>query len=285
MTANNRTRTVGLFCAIIGIIASGVILYGGSTAGQRTVLRTITPPKLLSFQINNGAAVTPSYTVTLNNRVEGDVTQYRASLKPDFSDAEGAWKPYNAAPTFAIPAGFTHVDIYFQVRYSERALNVKPVEYLSNRVADSIDIRLPPQDYTVPAGTARAFAINHGWTFQCTVGNPATERCYLEVPFGGDLILQTLGNPRDMFGSKADFLLFAGRELNAGWTFKSLYFIKVNCSANNKNHTVGQWPTPGSRLITIRIHMWTNSGDTCELLLGDMVLTGPGGKTWEDAFK
>jgi hypothetical protein len=285
MTADVRVRTAGLFCALIGILTAGVFLSGGSAADQLPERMTITPPKLLSFQINNGEAVTPSYTVKLNNRVEGDVTQYRASLKPDFSDAEGAWKPYSAAPGFAIPSGFTRVDIYFQVRYFKRATNVKQVEYLSNRVADSIEIRLAPKDYTVPAGTARAYAMTHGWTFQCTVGNQVTERCYQEVPFGGDLILQTLGYPRDMFGSKADFVLFGGRELNAGWTFKSLYFLKVNCSANNKNHTVGQWPTPGSRLITIRIHMWTNSGDTCELLLGDMVLTGPGGKTWEDAFK
>jgi hypothetical protein len=269
-----------LVFAIAFLVGSALV-----ASGQLSVRRTITPPKLVSFQINNGAAVTQSTTVTLNNKVEGNVTQYRASLKPDFSDAEGAWKPYSAAPAFVIPSGLVRVDIYFQVRYFERPLNLKPVEHLSNRLADTIEIRLPPQDYTVPAGTARAFAMDHGWGFNCTVGNALTERCYLEVPFGGDLILQTLGQPREVWGSKADFVLFSGRQLAAGWTFKSLYFLKVNCSATNKNHTVERWPIPGSQNITIRIHMWTNAKDTCELLLGDMVLTGPGGKTWQDAFK
>lgn len=269
-----------LVFAIAFLVGSALV-----ASGQLSVRRTITPPRLVSFQINNGAAVTQSTTVTLNNKVEGDVTQYRASLKPDFSDAEGAWKPYSAAPAFVIPSGLVRVDIYFQVRYFERPRNLKPVEHLSNRVLDTIEIRLPPQDYTVPAGTARAFAMDHGWSFSCTVNTPLTERCYLEVPFGGDLILQTLGQPRDMFGAKASFLLFSGRELAAGWAFKSLSFTKMNCSADNKNHTVEVWPRVGSRLIAIRIKMWTNAGDTCELLLGDMVLTGPGGKTWQDAFK
>lgn len=284
MTSGHRIGTLALIIAF-GIVLASTAFLNGLPAGQLPAKKVITPPRLVSFQINNGAAVATSYSVTLNNKVEGDVTQYRASTKADFSDAEGSWKPYSAAPTFVIPAGFTHYNIYMQVRYYERPLNLRPIEHLSNRISDSIDISLPPQDYTVPAGTARAFAITHGWSFQCQVSNAMTERCYLEVPFGGDLILQALGQPRDMFGAKANFLLFSGRQLNPGWSFKSLYFTKVNCTANNKNHTVREWPRIGSASIRIQIDMWTNAGDTCELLLGDMVLAGPGGKTWEDAFK
>ena len=285
MKSKHFIRGGGFLLSLIVVVAIAFLLRG-SAAGQLPSKKAITPPRLVSFQIDNGAPYTPRLRVILNNNVQGDVNQYRASQKPDFSDPEGAWKPYSKAPTFDIPSGLAHVDIFFQVRYAERSLTGIPREYLSSRMSDGIDVRLGPQEYTVPAGTARAFAMNHGWTFRCTIGASLfdTERCYIENA-GGPLILQTLGHPRDRFGAKADFLLFASRELNSGWTFKSLYFSKVSCSANNKNNTVEQFPSAGSRNITIRIHMWTNAGDTCEITLGDMVLMGPPGMTWEDAFK
>jgi hypothetical protein len=274
---------IGVLFSLMVFAVAITVMFPGSAAGQLPSKTAITPPRLVSFQINNGAPYTPHLRVILNNHVQGDVNQYRASRKSDFSDPEGAWKPYSNAPAFEIPSGLAHVDIFFQVRYADRSLAGRLREYLSSRLSDGIDVRLGPQDYTVPAGTARAFAMNHGWTFRCTIGTPLTERCYIENA-GGPLILQTLGQPRDWYGAKSDFLLFAGRELNSGWTFKSLYFSKVSCSANNKDNTVEQFPSAGSRNITIRIHMWTNAGDTCEITLGDMVLTGPPGKTWEDAF-
>lgn len=265
------------------VIASS--FFPSPASGQIEKTRVVTPPQLVSFQINNGATATTSWTVTLNNVVKGSVTQYRASMKPDFSDPEGAWKPYSNAPTFEIPHQFSHVDIYFQVRYYEGGRLIKPIEHKSNRVLDSIDINPGPQEYTVVAGTAYQFAKNQRWTFNCSVDMGLTQRCYIEVPGSGDLILQTLGQPRDTFGSKANFVLFSGRELNPGWTFKLLRFYPANCRASNKNHTVEQWPNEGSRNITVRIHMWTNSGDTCEVSMGDMVLVGPPWRTWQDAFR
>ncbi len=87
------------------------------------------------FAINNGAAVTTSNSVTLNNAVTGEVTQYRASERSDFSDTE--WRDYTAAPVLKLSEGKGKKHVWFQVR-RHTSVNGASVETTSPAVSDSI---------------------------------------------------------------------------------------------------------------------------------------------------
>ncbi len=85
--------------------------------------------------VNNGAAVTAQRSVTLNHGVSGAVTQYRASERSDFSDAE--WQEYTAAPLFRLSEGNGEKQVWFQVR-RHSSLNDAVVETVSPAVSDKI---------------------------------------------------------------------------------------------------------------------------------------------------
>lgn len=89
--------------------------------------------KITSFRINNGAASTTNETVTLNNTVQGDAGEYRASMSQDFTNAQ--WRTYSTAPTFNLGGSHGIKTIYFQVKSSRGVSNV---------VSDSIRLEAPP---------------------------------------------------------------------------------------------------------------------------------------------
>jgi hypothetical protein len=91
--------------------------------------------KVERFAINRGAAVTAQHSVTLNNAASGVVTQYRASERSDFSDAE--WQDHTAAPVFKLSNGNGKKQVWFQVR-RHTSLNDAVVETVSGAVSDSI---------------------------------------------------------------------------------------------------------------------------------------------------
>jgi hypothetical protein len=70
-----------------------------------------------SFAINQGAAATPSRTVTLDVTYGGNPTDYLASERPDFADA--AWRPFAAAAAFTLSAGDGAKTVYLRVRSAE----------------------------------------------------------------------------------------------------------------------------------------------------------------------
>lgn len=90
---------------------------------------------LSRFAMNNGAAVTKTLSVTLDNSVTGQPTQYRASESPDFNGAE--WENYKNAPAFTLSAGVGKKTVYFQVR-RYATLNGANLETLSPVRTDSI---------------------------------------------------------------------------------------------------------------------------------------------------
>ena len=90
---------------------------------------------LSRIAINNGAAVTKTLGVTLDNSVTGQPTQYRASESPDFKGAE--WKNYKAAPVFSLSTGLGKKIVYFQVR-RHATLGGANLETLSPVRTDSI---------------------------------------------------------------------------------------------------------------------------------------------------
>ena len=90
---------------------------------------------LSRLAINNAAAVTKTLSVTLDNSVTGQPTQYRARESPDFKGAK--WENYKKAPVFSLSAGVGKKTVYFQVR-RHATQNGADLETLSPVRADSI---------------------------------------------------------------------------------------------------------------------------------------------------
>jgi hypothetical protein len=91
------------------------------------------------FAINDGAPKTGQRTVTLDNRVAGEPTQYRASERADLLDAQ--WQAYSGKAAFELSDGAGNKVVYFQVR-RHVTINGADIEVLSPVVRDSI--RLSP---------------------------------------------------------------------------------------------------------------------------------------------
>jgi hypothetical protein len=91
-----------------------------------------------SFQLGNGAAVTRDVSVTLDNKLSGIATHYRASERPDFQGAE--WLTFEKKPRFQLSAGQGNKTVYFQVRRYAR-INGADIEARSSVMSDSINVQ------------------------------------------------------------------------------------------------------------------------------------------------
>jgi glucuronoarabinoxylan endo-1,4-beta-xylanase len=74
----------------------------------------LTPPAVVSFQIDKGAGTTASRTVTLNNTATESPVYYMASQSSTFLGA--TWKPYSTAPSFTLSAANGTKTVYFKVK-------------------------------------------------------------------------------------------------------------------------------------------------------------------------
>jgi len=91
------------------------------------------------FAINNGAPKTGERKVTLDNRVAGEPTQFRAGERADLLDAQ--WQAYSGNASFELSEAAGNKIVYFQVR-RHATINGADIEVLSPVVHDSI--RLSP---------------------------------------------------------------------------------------------------------------------------------------------
>jgi len=251
------------------------------------------PPRIVSFKINNGAErADPNGYLTLNNVIEGQASEYRASLN-DSTFSGRAWSTYRTAPDFYVTLPIdrivdTLVTIYFQVRFKASSV-LEKVRYLeSSPTYDTIIIpRNPPQEYKFGAGEAYIWAKSKGWQFSCTTDH-ILARCYIQgddYALGG-LHLITKGNPYELFGATSDYTLFAGKELVAGWKFKSLTRNVTSCQGTGLRHDFNQWPAQNSSNITIKIHTWADFNHICEVILQTFTLEGPQSlEGWRAAFR
>ena len=89
------------------------------------------------FAINNGASRTTQQAVTLDSRVAGEPTQFRASERADLRDAQ--WQDYSAKVPFELSDGAGRKVVYFQVR-RHATINGADLEVLSPVVRDSITL-------------------------------------------------------------------------------------------------------------------------------------------------
>jgi subtilase family serine protease len=119
------------------------IVNGQTTSASATYV--LTPLTVESFMIDNGAGITPSRTVTLNNTATGFPTYYIASQSSTFDGA--AWKPYSTAPLFTLSGANGPKTVYFKV---------KNAGGVSAKASDSIVLaRLPVvTSFKIDAGAA-----------------------------------------------------------------------------------------------------------------------------------
>jgi len=130
MVTSNMDRLLVLSLSAGG--GGSQCLMDSSGAGQQ-----VSGLDVSRFTINNGAAKTGQRTVTLDNRVAGNPTQYRAGERADMRDAE--WQAYTGKASFELSPGAGNKVVYFQVR-RYATINGADLEVLSPVVRDSISL-------------------------------------------------------------------------------------------------------------------------------------------------
>jgi len=90
------------------------------------------------FALNNGKAETAERLVTLDNQVNGQPTQYRASERSDFYEAD--WQEYAPATVFQLSPEPGKKVIFYQVR-RHATVGDAVIETLSPVVRDSITLQ------------------------------------------------------------------------------------------------------------------------------------------------
>ena len=235
--ARIRMGWAALGTGFFSLLVLALVVFAFQPGPSAQIKSLPTAPRITSFKINNGAASTTTKTVTLNNTVEGQVSDYRVSSRlEDLNSAP--WKPHSNAPSFDLNTSYLspdmladltkvfHCQVYYQVRLRTfRKELVSSQSLVSLQVADGIDFILPPREYKVYAGDALLYAGNEGYTSFGQAADTNSD-CALQPHAGSTLILQTFGKPIPLiggtFGAKAEFVLFSGRNLHSRWKFKKI---------------------------------------------------------------
>ena len=242
--------------------------------------------RVTQFRINNGAESTPSLAVTLNNSAEGDPTHWRASEASNFTGAGTRHGLYERAPAYTLSPEGGEKTVYFQVGKLQDG-----TIFWSATARDTIQYS-PPEPrvtYVIKGGEAYETARSRRFEFTARPLDVASS-CRIDG---------TIGTPLDIvawtsrvLGSKCDFTLFGGRQLKAGWTFKS-YTQHVECSPPKRGYSVTRQPSAGGRDLTFNIRLWADAPGTivgepdstrCRFEISDITLAGPSALTWRAAF-
>lgn len=239
-------------------------------------------PGIERFEINNGAERTDTLRLELNTFVSGKPDEIRASERRDLADAK--WKPYAPAiPFFVNSVGPARRTVYVQVRRGDK---------VSAAAADTITIEAPGQDYEIPLGDAVAFARIHGWQFTTEVLNPLSN---CELAIRSNLIALVARQTVPPTDGVCRFELFKGRALAKGWTFKSQTRQAAKHSWCETEYTT----LPVKRRADMAYDITVRDKDTagapkntsagpppgCTYTIVRIVLRGPPGAAWRDAFK
>jgi hypothetical protein len=116
--------------------------YGSSAIVGDNIIYAMDPalfPAITSYAINNGAAITYSREVTLNNTCTGSPSEYIASESNTFSGA--TWQPYSEAPSFTLSEGYGTKRVYIKVRnaYGSSAIVGDNISYPSGGSTTTIE--------------------------------------------------------------------------------------------------------------------------------------------------
>jgi len=164
---------------------------------------------------------------------------------------------------------------------------------------------LETQLYEIEAGLAHDFAVENGWSFNTVGAVFLFSACHIWSTEGsavGDpgATVLTLEARRSFFGwlggtTHCTYFLFGGRELNQGWTFES-YTVHLGqdfmgefadgCTdfgAEEGGAQVMDRPAAGDTDILLGIMI--TSDDSCRAEVESLVLRGPPGLAWTEAFR
>jgi len=234
-------------------------------------------PRITSFKINNGAELTNSLTVTLNNAATGSPTHYRVEKRRTRTLYWTEWLPYSTEPTTDLFGSCGEISVRLQVKNDLGA---------SEPAADSI-IYSFDQEQTMPAGCLIAcpcrIRVASGWTYRRVEGvseketvpflctNPDSDGNYQTV----EIVVSALP-----LGNKKVFEFFAGRQLNEGWSF-----VKINYRGTEGTYNIRRMPQVGGRDIRFEVSVFSRAGGpNVHFYVDGVVVRGPCHKNVDEAF-
>ncbi|MFO1267990.1 MAG: hypothetical protein U1F25_12030 [Rubrivivax sp.] len=239
-------------------------------------------PRLTSFQINNGAAETPTPSVTLAYTAASGPTypaptHYRVSMRVDFLGAE--WKPVSA--TTAIPhqlePGAGTKTLYFQLRSARGTSEV---------LSDSIELA-QRQRYTVAARAFHDSALQAGFNIRVTDHGVGCSCLLIPGPADGvaaDHVVARASGPAPCGGEPllCRFDFFAAGVLRNGFVLRAVGDNAGAVPGCDIFRSGG--PTPGGTSINFRIQLENRPTTECQYRLLAVELEGPPNRSWREAF-
>lgn len=240
-------------------------------------------PAIERFAINGGARTAGTLEVSLDTSVTGAPDSIRASERRDLAGAP--WQAYVPSTPFLLagPHGTSRRTIYVQVRRGD---------LVSTIASDSIAIITPGEDYVLPLDAARDYLTKRGWRFTAEKANPLSS-CRL-LSDRGHLVLSAWQGRASIDGV-CDFVLFGdGGRLAPGWTFLRIERGRTrakHCQLRFRLYPVAAGDRIEFRLRIIDADAPVAEKDTpdyrqrgCDYRIEKIVLRGPPGKDWRDAF-
>jgi hypothetical protein len=223
--------------------------------------------------------------IPINLVAYGAPTHWRISESQDFSKNLQSG-PYPPPLTYTISEGFGQKTIYFQVM---RQMSDNTILY-SNIISHSLEYvpSFGRKNFTISGYDAYEIAKSRAFGFSTI--KDLTSDCRMWGNPGGPLVLEAVASR--VVGSKCDFFLFSDQQLREGWAFKS-YGHQKNCIDGRGDSSADQQPSPGSRDIKFKIHVWADSPGNlfggpsrtiCDFFLNSITLEGPDNARWQDAF-
>lgn len=239
-------------------------------------------PRIERFEINGGADITDNLELTLNTVVSGKPDGIRASERQDLAGSK--WKSYTPAFTyFVAEEGPARRTVYVQVRRGKQ---------VSRAAADTITLEPPGQDYELPLENAVAFARGHGWRFTASGLNPLSI-CSVGLRHNAIALVARQGETG--VNGSCRFEVFAGKTLARGWRFKSQTREVASHSWCKLEYTTLPLKRRAALAWDITIHdrdtgttrKTTSAGPPpgCSYTIIRIVLRGPPGAPWRDAFR
>ncbi|MDJ0951465.1 MAG: hypothetical protein QNJ94_21340 [Alphaproteobacteria bacterium] len=238
--------------------------------------------RIETFLVAGGAQTTGSDEVTLDTRVAGGADEIRTSEDRRMRDAP--WRPYADAVPFRLrPEGRALRTIYVQVRRGGALSEIA-----------SARIRYLPATarYPLPLAAARDHVEALGWRFAATPANPASA-CTLRVD--AHRILLAARQTRPAIDGVCDLVLFGGEgRLARGWRF--VRFERTRGDLPYCRFRFLEFPVIEGDRITFRMRILELTGPAdkkpdsayrplgCAYSISKIVLEGPTGRDWRDAF-
>jgi hypothetical protein len=276
LSAGNGTKTV--YMRVRAHLPNGQSVIS-ATVSDTIILQN---PRLLSFSINNGAVNTISPTVNLAFTYEGQAGSFQVSENSGFTGA--TWRQISGSRALSLSAGSGVKTLYLRVG------NGSPDHHdTSNALSDGITV-LGTKKYTVDAWTARSAAILKGYTFSakddnatCTMFEQPNATLRMNTrhalgvtgPLGGGVGVG-VGN------ATCEFTLFGGKRLAEFWKAESVEHFGLETTVTNNINTNND-----SRDLEIRFKTTAGPGLQTGIWYDvyKIVLIGPEGQSWNDAFE